>query len=93
MTQITEVREKTLNRLFKARNPDLYYDTSHMKCYEFVQQCEDHFITAGAKGHKRMYFAIFSLKEQVFAYWQQHKLRTKHNSIVPISWGKFKVFL
>ena len=34
----------------KARFPNLYYMNSHLDCYRFCQQCEDHFKTAGANG-------------------------------------------
>ena len=29
---------------------DVYWGKTHLKCYNFFQQCEDHFATAGAKG-------------------------------------------
>ena len=45
------------DRALKARNPDLYYESSHMECYYFCRQYEDHFDTAGATGHKRVSFA------------------------------------
>ena len=41
----------------KARFPDLYYGNSHLNCYRFCQQCEDHFETAGANGPNRVPFA------------------------------------
>lgn len=44
-------------RPLKARFPDLYYGNSHLDCYRFCQQCEDHFETAGANGPNRILFA------------------------------------
>ena len=41
----------------KAQFPDLYHGKSHMECYHFCQQCEDHFATAGATGPNRTPFA------------------------------------
>ena len=41
------------DRPLKARNPDLYYGSSHIERYYFCRQCEDHFDTAGATGHQR----------------------------------------
>ena len=49
-------REKPL----KARLPDIYCDKSHIKCYNFCQQCEDHFATAGAKSPNRFFLQHFS---------------------------------
>ena len=39
----------------KARSPDVYRGKSHMECYNFCQQCEDHFATARAKGPNRIF--------------------------------------
>ncbi len=36
-----EARDDT-DRPLKPRNPDLYYGHSHMECFYFRQQCEDH---------------------------------------------------
>ena len=32
-------------RPLKARTPETYWGKSHMECYHFCQQCEDHFET------------------------------------------------
>ena len=55
------VREKPL----KARSPDVYRGKSHMECYNFCQQCEDHFATAGAKGPNRIPFAASFLRDRI----------------------------
>lgn len=88
-----ESREDASDRPLKARNPDLYYGNSHMECYYFCQQCEDHFETAGAKGHKRVPFAATFLKDRILNRWQQHKTRTERNRAAPLSWEEFKAFL
>ena len=64
-----EPREDNSDRPLKARNPDLYYGNSHMECYYFCQQCKDHFETAGAKGHKRVPFAVTFLKDRLLNRW------------------------
>ena len=44
-------------RPLKARFPELYRGKTYMECYNFIQQCEHHFATAGAKGPNRVPFA------------------------------------
>ena len=41
---------KASREKLKARFPDVYRGKSHMNCYNFCQQCEDYFATAGAMG-------------------------------------------
>ena len=72
-----EPQEDVSDRPLKARNPDLYYSTSHMEFYYFCQQCKGHFKTAGAKGHKGVPFATTFLKDCILNYWQQHKAQTE----------------
>ena len=45
--------------------PDLYYGNSHIDCYRFCQQDEDHFKTAGASGSNRIPFAALFLRGSV----------------------------
>ncbi len=59
-----EARDNT-DRPLKPRNPDLYYGHSHMECYYFCQQCEDHFEVARLLGHKRVPFAAGFLKDRI----------------------------
>lgn len=54
-------KKKTLDRIFKVKNPNLYYENLHMKCYYFCQQYENYFKTANIKCHKRVFFAILFL--------------------------------
>ena len=73
----------------KARFPDLYYEKSHMECYHFCQQCEDHFDTAGAIGSNRTPFAASFLCGRISFRWHQHKRR---GQVGPLSWINFKAF-
>ena len=82
-----EFREQPL----KARFPDLYYGNSHLDCYRFCQQCEDHFETAGANGPNRIPFAASFLRGAVAQRWHQHKRRSAEEA--PITWAEFKSFL
>ena len=82
-------REKPL----KARSPDVYRGKSHMECYNFCQQCEDHFATAGAKGSNRIPFAASFLCDRINFRWQQYKWKYEGESTIPIMWEKFKTFL
>ena len=77
----------------KAKNPDFYYGHSHIECYYFCRQCEDHFDTAGATGPKRVPFAASFLRDRVNFWWQQHKTLKEQNRADPLTWDKFKAFL
>ena len=77
----------------KARFPDLYYGKSHMECYHFCQQCEDHFDTAGATGSNRTPFAASFLRGRISFRWHQHKRRSQGEEVGPLSWIEFKAFL
>ena len=83
------IREKPL----KARSPDVYCGKSYMECYNFCQQCEDHFATAGAKGPNRIPFAASFLRDRINFRWQQYKRKHEAESTVPITWEEFKTFL
>ena len=90
---LAEPREDISDGLLKARNPDLYYGNSHMQCYHFCQQCEDHCEIAESKGHKRVLFAMFFLMDRILHCWQQYKTRTKRSRAALLSWEEFKTFL
>ena len=64
-----------------------------MECYNFCQQCENHFAIVGAKGPNRIPFAAFFLRDHINFRWQQYKRKHKAKSTVPITWEKFKTFL
>ncbi len=64
-----------------------------MECYNFCQQCEDHFAIYGATGPNRIPFAAFFLRDRINFRWQQHKRKLEAESLVPISWDEFKAFL
>ena len=82
-------REKPL----KARSPDVCCSKSHKECYNFSQQCEDHFAAAKAKGPNRISFAASFLRDRINFRWQKYKRKYKAKSTVPITWEEFKTFL
>ncbi len=88
-----DAREKISDRPLKAKNPGLYYCNLHMECYYCCQQFEEHFDTVGRKGHKRVPFAAFFLKDRILYHWQQHKASIKRSRAVLLSWREFKAFL
>ena len=70
-------------RPLKARTPETYWGKSHMECYHFCQQCEDHFETSGATGMNCTPFAASFLRGSISLKWAQHKRR--HESAIPIT--------
>ena len=64
-----------------------------MECYNFCQQCKNHFATAGAKGPNRIPFAASFLRDRINFRWQQYKRKHEAESTVPITWEEFKTFL
>ena len=60
-----EIDPEPCKQSLKARFPDLYYGNLHMDCYQFCQQCEDHFETARAKGLNKISFAALFLHASV----------------------------
>ncbi len=85
----TEPRERPL----KTRFPKLYFGKSHMDCYNFCQQCEDHFDTAQATVSNRTSFAALFLCGSINFRWTQYKRRHQSEEVAPISWSEFKAFL
>lgn len=79
-------------RPLEARFPDLYFGKSHMGCYYFCQQCEDHSDTARATGSNRTPFAASFLRGRISFRWHQHKRRLGEG-LAPITWAEFKAFL
>ena len=53
--------DKLFEKPLKAKSPDVYCSKFHIECYNFCQQCEDYFATAGAKGSNHIFFATFFL--------------------------------
>ena len=64
-----------------------------MDCYNFCQQCEDYFATAGATGPTRIPFAASFLRDRISFRWQQYKRRHDTETSVPVTWDEFKAFL
>ena len=58
---LAEPRERPL----KAKTPETYWGKSHIECYHFYQQCEDHFETSGATGMNRTPFAASFLRGSI----------------------------
>ena len=83
---LAEPRERPL----KARTPETYWGKSHMECYHFCQQCEDHFETSGATGMNRTPFVASFLRGSISLRWAQHKRR--HENVTSITWLEFKAF-
>ena len=77
---------------FKVWFSDLYYRNSHIDCYRFCQQCEDHFETPKASGPNCILFAVLFLRGLVVQHWHQHKRRSEASE-VPMIWAEFKDFL
>ncbi len=77
----------------KAKSLDVYCGRSHIECYNFCQQCEDHFVTCGATGPYRIPFAASFLRKRIKFRWQQYKRKLDAESSIPISWDKFKAFV
>ena len=64
-----------------------------MDCYNFCQKCEDYFVTAGATGPTQIPFAASFLRNRISFRWQQYKRRHDADTLVPVTWDEFKVFL
>lgn len=64
-----------------------------MACYNFCQQCEDHFTTAGAKDSNRIPFATSFFQHNNSFRWQQHKWKLDSKSFISPTWDKVKAFL
>ena len=62
----------------KARFLDLYFGKSHLDCYWFCQQYQDHFDTARANRDNRTPFATFFLRDGISPRWTQYKHRHAH---------------
>ena len=77
----------------KAKTPNIYCNRSHIECYNFCQQYKDHFATYEVTEPKQIPFATFFLWDQIDFHWQKHKCELESESLVLISWNKFKVFL
>ena len=64
--------EVLCKRPLKAWFLDIYWDKTHLECYNFFQQCKDHFATAGAMGPNRVSFAPIFLNDTALFQWQQY---------------------
>ena len=57
----TLVFSETPRKKLKACFPNVYRGKSHIDCYNFCQECEDYFATAGATEPTQISFAAFFL--------------------------------
>ena len=89
LRQPPEERKQT----FKAKVPEVYYGKSHMDCYHFCQQYENHFEIAGATGFNRTLFTPFFLRGNISMRWAQFKRRNRSEELTSITWTEFKAFL
>ena len=64
-----------------------------MEYYNFCQQCEDHFATCGATGPNQILCAAYFLRDRVNFRWQQYKRKLEGESLIPINWNEFNIFL
>lgn len=80
-------RERPLKAVF----PHLYSGRSHLECYNFCRQCQDHFDITGVTGFHRTHLAASFLCGRISKRWHQHKRRSLVDR--PISWVDFKAFL
>ena len=55
----------THEKPLKAKSLDVYFGKSYMECYNFCQQYEDQFATAGVKGPNRILFATSFLRDRI----------------------------
>ena len=65
LAPVPATSEEPWDKLLKARSPDVYYEKSHMDCYNFCQQWENYFVTVGAIGANRIFFATSFLKDRI----------------------------
>ncbi len=77
----------------KAKTPDVYRSRSYMECYNFCQQCEDHFAICRATEPIRILFATFFLRDRINFGWQQQEQKLEAENSVLIFWDEFKAFL
>ena len=86
-------RQPECEQNLKAKVSEVYYGKSHMDCYHFCQQCEDHFETVGATGFNRTPFAASFLRGNISVHWAQFKRCKRGEELTPITWIEFKAFL
>ena len=77
--------ENSRERPLKAWFPDIYWGKTHLECYNFFQQCEDHFATASATGSNRVPFAAIFLKNTALFRRQKHQCKVEDQTNTPIS--------
>ena len=66
---LAPIQAKLWEQPLKARFPDLYYGNSHLDCYRFCQQCEDHFNIARASMPNRISFTALFFHGSIVLRW------------------------
>ena len=79
-------------RPLKAWFPNIYRSKTHLECYNFFQQCKDHFGTASATGPNQVSFMATFLKDTALLRWQQDQRKIEDQTNVSISLEGFKAF-
>ena len=73
--EITQARDRRQlepqERLLKARTLETYSGKSHMGCYNFCQQFNDHFETSDATRMNCIFFAATFLRSSISLRWAQ----------------------
>ena len=70
----------------------MYRNKSHIKCYNFCQQCEGYFATIRTKGANQTFFAISFFWDWINFCWQLYKQKQDKNGFLLITWDEFKAF-
>ena len=79
-------------RSLKVSFPELYRGKTHIKYYNFIEQCEDYFATAKVKRPNRIPFAATFFWKQALFWWQQPKAKNADETKVRFTWEEFKAF-
>lgn len=86
------LQEETIKRLLRARNLDLYYRNSYIKCYSFYKQYKNYFKRVKAKSREQSLFLVFFIKKRILYCWQQYTSQIECNIIISFTRDKFQIF-
>ena len=86
-----EINPESCKKPLKARFSDFYYGNWHMDCYQFCQQCKNHFETVNARRPNKISFAALFFRGSFIQQWSQYKWR--YDRAVLMIWPEFKNFL
>ena len=81
-TKGQEPKTKVLHKQpLKAKIPDVYFKKLHIDCYQFCQQCEDHFEIAGAIESNHTPFTTLFLYGKINFWWYQYQKQLERISV------------